>query len=70
MSESYSTNWCNNPMHSRSATEAERADDVRRRVEAIETEEREGGMGARQVAEHWRVLDGFPGYRRCTIGEY
>lgn len=63
----YNTNWCGHARHSRPATTEERAEDTRRRVEALEAAERDGRMSARRVEEHWRALDGFEGYRRCTI---
>lgn len=66
MAEAYNTNWCDNMAHSRPATDAEKAEDTRRRVAALESAESDGLMGARQVADHWRALDGFQGYRRCT----
>lgn len=66
MPEPYNTNWCDNPVHSRPPTGAERAEDIRRRVAALEDAERDKRMSERQVADHWRALDGFQGYRRCT----
>lgn len=66
MPEPYNTDWCDNSAHSRPATDAECAEDTRRRVAALEAAERDGRMGARQVADHWRALEGFRGYRRCT----
>lgn len=69
MTKAYDTNWCDSMAHSRPATDDERAEDMRRRIEALEAAERDGRMGARQVDDHWRALDGFQGYRRCTLAE-
>jgi len=63
----YNTRYCNNPHHSRPATQEEAKADILRRTSLVDAAHEHGEYSDKQWETARRALEVFKGYPRCTL---